>query len=1195
MFCSKCGREVVDDTRFCPHCGNELKQPPDKQASPAHDHSVSVAAAVAKTSAALGSLKPLRQFAPRGAIYLALAFGVPLALLAIAAAILNGLVAGAASSPAQALLSSFNIFDPRILLALVSLGFGGSLVFGANADLSSFAPSGSSDPATALLSGAAQAASKPAGSGEVLLPLLLLGCLATIAMLVYALKFDKNPSVHGRSATIKSAVATGLAAAGVYALVEFLFPFSLSVAGLASLSVSGLSLRTFVAMGAWVGLSVLAAEGLRQGKTQCGSVAAYLREALASHKMALVAWQACSTFLVLAVVAGALLLVVGFATDILAPTAIFVLLTPLSFMAAAFLVGAPLTASVGTSGNATAQLLSSAMNGPGTDTSTLFDVSVFSLASSVGALVLAAVVLYAAFVLLVALARHRAFGYATLQGKETALFVAMTAVLWAVVCVVAVASANGEGAVSEIGINGSASLSISWLAMLAGAAYAFLADVVAAYAVPRLAFLRAIEDTAFVAVLAGVFCRDAVVAPASAVSSESAKSVEPACDEHAFPAQPTGSGESSTPTGSSEYGATRPVQKQSAKKQLSEKQRRRMRAAGGAAAALVAAALAVQVLGATVFSPQRLVEDYYRAIADGDFAAAAALCDPNLDTASRSLLVEGVLADPEKRIKNVSVSDSRQDAVAVTYQLDGVEHREEVFVQEDGTELLFFKKYRIAVPAVRTVTLRADAGSDVLLVNGVEVPLEEQDADGQGAVALPVYPGVYTVSKPQSAFVTCDELHFVVAEGLETSASPVNGMYGFSVGFTQQLNDQVKSLVAQHLEACMATGEAEPQGAPFGYATGLYSSSFKGWTRIESAPTTNPVTGSERVASGKKLVLDDGAVYYCTTGMGSIRGNSGIADARENIRETIEPFDVYVKVVGESVTLEDAEGNVLFGLAEVSEDGQGAASAAASAEAVQQKEALADYTWGEIIAIADEIGGCSNAAAAKQAAQKYHLVDDRGACTDSVKSVSMSDGTTIDVQLIGVFQDDKADATGKAALSFLVKESFARRCMNEADTNAGGWRDCTLRAWLNSDVHGALPEELRGRIVAVKKLTNNEGPAKSANSVSETSDKLWLPSWTELFGTITWNAKTDQSYIDSVLNAEGEQYAYFAEHGLADAQDSDAEGVLVKHAADGSVDSWWVRSPAPNRDNGFGDVNNGGLDNGGIASAAQGVVFGFCL
>ena len=267
-------------------------------------------------------------------------------------------------------------------------------------------------------------------------------------------------------------------------------------------------------------------------------------------------------------------------------------------------------------------------------------------------------------------------------------------------------------------------------------------------------------------------------------------------------------------------------------------------------------------------------------------------------------------------------------------------------------------------------------------------------------------------------------------------------------------------------------------------------------------------------------------------------------------------------------------------------------------EEVVVKTALTDYSWRDLSAIAEKVKACSSEAEAIELAKNYHLIDSSGTLTGSSIPIAMADGTTLDIELVGIFHDDKSDGSGKAGLTFMTSNAYCSHPMNEASTNAGGWRSSDMRAWLNSTVFDGMPEALRSLIVPVDKPTNNVGRTESGDSVSTTSDRIWLFSQTELYGPITWNQGYDTEYVDTVLNREGTQYQLFAEAGIEGVATTDKKGILKKYVTVNGkqeLSNWWVRSPTPNREDGFGDVDNGAPDNGGTATAVQGVVLGFCL
>ena len=143
--------------------------------------------------------------------------------------------------------------------------------------------------------------------------------------------------------------------------------------------------------------------------------------------------------------------------------------------------------------------------------------------------------------------------------------------------------------------------------------------------------------------------------------------------------------------------------------------------------------------------------------------------------------------------------------------------------------------------------------------------------------------------------------------------------------------------------------------------------------------------------------------------------------------------------------------------------------------------------------------------------------------------------------------------------------------MNDYATNEGGWKDSAMRKWLNEDVLPRLPKELQAMIVPRTIRQKIDGEEV------QTQDKLWLPSFTEMFGT--------------------EKAAAWAPGDLGDEQFElfDSERSRVKEVPGRGTWWYWLRSPSASGSarfclvGGFGNADSGG------ASGARGVAFGFCL
>lgn len=249
------------------------------------------------------------------------------------------------------------------------------------------------------------------------------------------------------------------------------------------------------------------------------------------------------------------------------------------------------------------------------------------------------------------------------------------------------------------------------------------------------------------------------------------------------------------------------------------------------------------------------------------------------------------------------------------------------------------------------------------------------------------------------------------------------------------------------------------------------------------------------------------------------------------------------------------------------------------------------------------------------------------------KKIPLTTGEDIVVEIWG-FNHDKLTAGGRAPISFGLKEALATAYrMNAQNTNVGGWESCEMRTVTLETIYNYLPDEVKAVIKPVDKLTS-EGD--TSDSIVTTSDKLWLPSHDEVFGT---NLGQTNDYMRS-FPGEGHQYEYFAEAefpairngGEIKALNSMSKGTFYNAGKDYTyfysrfdeeielsesdddgdyiynyrgikgrgIDAtssiyWWLRSPGFDSSNNFCNVNYDGNSIDDYASYSRGVVFGFCV
>lgn len=155
---------------------------------------------------------------------------------------------------------------------------------------------------------------------------------------------------------------------------------------------------------------------------------------------------------------------------------------------------------------------------------------------------------------------------------------------------------------------------------------------------------------------------------------------------------------------------------------------------------------------------------------------------------------------------------------------------------------------------------------------------------------------------------------------------------------------------------------------------------------------------------------------------------------------------------------------------------------------------------------------------------------------------------------------------------FVLKDCMKdEKPMNKKLTNAGGWRDSFMREWLNGTIFHMMPDALQEIIVPRTIRQTLDG------AVVETEDKLWLPSFTEMFGK------------------EGAEAWAPADTGDEQFQLYTSEKSRVKEQGEHGTWWYWLRSPYGSNSAAFCSVTSDGAAYTTYASSSRGVAFGFFL
>lgn len=266
------------------------------------------------------------------------------------------------------------------------------------------------------------------------------------------------------------------------------------------------------------------------------------------------------------------------------------------------------------------------------------------------------------------------------------------------------------------------------------------------------------------------------------------------------------------------------------------------------------------------------------------------------------------------------------------------------------------------------------------------------------------------------------------------------------------------------------------------------------------------------------------------------------------------------------------------------------------------KPQLNDYSWSELAQISHKIQSASSNEKVLEIASTYHLVNSENMLiNENIKNVTLADGTKAEIQIVGFKADSLSETDAPAGITFMFRTPIAMRTINDGAAT-GGWKQSSLRAWLESDGIALLPSDLREQIHSVRKLTNNSGATKDAASITPTDDKLWLPSMTELCGYQAPDTfAKDYEYLSSLYSGEGDQYQLYREQGVSGLTTNNAMIRTVK----GREIYYWERTPSADRSEGSNTTffNRVGYDGDVFSWATPGntpepktyVIPGFCI
>lgn len=181
--------------------------------------------------------------------------------------------------------------------------------------------------------------------------------------------------------------------------------------------------------------------------------------------------------------------------------------------------------------------------------------------------------------------------------------------------------------------------------------------------------------------------------------------------------------------------------------------------------------------------------------------------------------------------------------------------------------------------------------------------------------------------------------------------------------------------------------------------------------------------------------------------------------------------------------------------------------------------------------------------------------------TEIVETLKNGEKAVIAVAAVNLYQDGE--------VIFCFRNTVGEeRPMNSDWTNRGGWRDCEMREYLNSEILALLPDELAAILSPKKTIQVQNG------ETLECEDLLFLPSEFEVHG----------EEIFAKHNGVDKQFQFYKER---------TNRIVVDE--DGDTTWRWLASPHASNTTNFCLVGNSGYASYYTASNSFGVAPGFVI
>lgn len=192
----------------------------------------------------------------------------------------------------------------------------------------------------------------------------------------------------------------------------------------------------------------------------------------------------------------------------------------------------------------------------------------------------------------------------------------------------------------------------------------------------------------------------------------------------------------------------------------------------------------------------------------------------------------------------------------------------------------------------------------------------------------------------------------------------------------------------------------------------------------------------------------------------------------------------------------------------------------------------------------------------------------------------------VNAQIVAFSADEKADVSGKAAVSFLTQYVLKTTTMynpNRAGTEGdwtigtgsiGGWEHSALRAYVRTTLAPLIPANISTRIAPVIKYSRIYNPDGSKTDDAKTIDSVWSPSMRELYPTAA----------TGLPETKGPRYAPFS-----------SDSARIRRDTGGTARPYWLRSAFTTSENASFIAASGKNSVYNTSSQKYYVLLGFCV